>query len=167
MAVTVADNSDGAVFFDVGTTGSGGDPHGYLGGQRYFAPNGGAGHYRFVLGGLTAGVALQVSMTWVVSGTVASNTPWFIYDSDNTTLLASGRIDQSVNPTDRVYDGSIWDDLAIVTPSGTSLNVWLSDDANNYPLADAVMSDLADSTSPTSTADPRRFPRSSPPRFPW
>ena len=53
-------------------------------------------------------------------------------------MLELVRVNQELAPDDLADGGSNWEDLAIVTITGTDLVVELSNAANEYVIADAI-----------------------------
>ncbi|MEZ6146917.1 MAG: hypothetical protein R3B91_16165 [Planctomycetaceae bacterium] len=87
--------------------------------------------------GLTPG-NYRVSATWVEHPNRATNSPFRAVDSDGTTILNATTIDQEVAPDDFMDDGTLWEDLFVVTATGTELTIELSNAANQYVVADAI-----------------------------
>src|SRR5262245_57343484 len=78
----------------------------------------------------------KVAATWAGYSWAASNAPFTLHNG--TTPVGTLRVDQRV-PSAGFTDGaSVWQDLGTVTVTGSSLTVKLSDDADNYLVADAV-----------------------------
>lgn len=77
-----------------------------------------------------------VAATWrgVTSG--ASNAPFTVLD--NTTPLATLKVDQRINSLGFVDGGSEWQSLGTFTITGTTLAVKLTDEANGAVFADGV-----------------------------
>lgn len=77
-----------------------------------------------------------VSATWGASANRATDAPYTIYDGS--TALTTVRVNQKVAPNDFEADGTSWELLAAVDITGSPLIVRLSDDANEYVMADAI-----------------------------
>jgi hypothetical protein len=91
--------------------------------------------------GLTAGT-YRVSATWASHQNRATNSPYAIFDGDAMgTLLRRTLANQELEPDDFSDAGSAWEDLGVVTITGTTLTVQLSDAANEFVIADAVRID--------------------------
>jgi hypothetical protein len=79
----------------------------------------------------------RVSATWTTHSNRATDAPFTIFDG--AAPLGTVDVNQEAAPNDRTADGSAWEDLGgPYTLSGTSLIVQLTDDADEYVLADAV-----------------------------
>lgn len=113
-------------------------PSGWVGDYWYIASGSGSNSVKFQTAGLGAGLQYGVYLTWVASGNRATNTPWTIYDSDGTTSLATGTINQQSAPSGVTDNGLNWTFLANATPTGTSLTVKLTDNANGFVIAEAA-----------------------------
>lgn len=143
--MTIAIINDDAGFSTVG----GGwtndaDPAAYGDDYLYAGPSGtGTNKARWSLTGLTAGDLVSIAITWTAGANRATNVPWTVYDSDGTTILAQGTINQEVAPSSFTYDGSNWQNLCRRVPSGTSIHVEITDNANEYVIADAAYFDYA------------------------
>jgi hypothetical protein len=92
--------------------------------------------------GLTAGATVAVAYTWTGNATApnrATNTPWRILDADGTTVLASGTLNQENEPSaNHVEGGFNFQHIGKVTTTGTSVSFEISDNANEYVIADAA-----------------------------
>ena len=90
--------------------------------------------------GLTPGV-YDVSATWYANTNRATDAPYTVYDGGGTPLDAVD-INQRLAPNDSTTpDGTAWElifDDVTVSADGT-LVIELSDQANNYVIADAIM----------------------------
>jgi len=147
MPSTIIDN-DAAGYTAVGTW-TLDSAAGYGGSLRYHAAGSGTEKARWTFTGLTASVARTISLTWPAQSNRATNVPWTVYDSDNTTVLGSGTIDQEQTPADFQDSGVGWKLLGGFTPTGTSLRVEITDNANEFVIADA-----AREGDPTMSASP-------------
>ncbi|WP_406696653.1 tandem-95 repeat protein [Singulisphaera sp. Ch08] len=132
-------------------------PSGYEGSARYTAPGDGSASFTWVIGSMTPGT-YEVNVTWGAGGNRASNALYKFYDGNS--LILTIRIDQRKAP-----DGLLWSDnlqfqkIAVVTITGSTLRVVLSNDADGYVIADAVL--LGDRTDFTPKISDDSFPSSS------
>lgn len=95
---------------------------GCLGGQAAtISTTSGGNTASFVLSGLTAGTLYQVQANWYAHATGATGQTWQILDTDGSTVLASGTYACNVDPTADLWDCARWQNMAQVTPTGTSL----------------------------------------------
>ena len=85
--------------------------------------------------GLTAGT-YRVSATWAASLSRATDAPYTIFDG--ATSLTTIDVNQQQAPDDFTEGGINWEDLTTVLITGDTLVVQLSNDANNYVMADAI-----------------------------
>jgi uncharacterized protein (DUF1800 family) len=77
----------------------------------------------------------QVSATWVSYGG-ASNAPFTVLDG--TTPVGTVLVDQTVDAAGFTDGGSAWQNLGTFTITGSTLAVTLTDNANNFVIADGV-----------------------------
>lgn len=146
MAVTVVDNADAGYSEPAGSW-SLDAASGYGGSLRYIL-SGALASARWELTGLTASSTVGVSWTWVEFSNRSTVVPWTIYDSDGTTPLATGSVNQESAPTaDHVEnDGSNdfdFENSDSVTISGTSVYFEITNiGADDYIIADAVRFDV-------------------------
>ena len=84
----------------------------------------------------------SVSVTWTPNMNRATNAPYTV--KDGTTVLGTLTINQELPPDDFTSGGSAWERIGDYGIQGTTLTVELSDDANDYVLADAVMIEKVD-----------------------
>ena len=75
-------------------------------------------------------------MTYTPQGNRATNAPFEVLDGNNS--LQTVTINQELAPDDFADQGTDWEDLGIFTINSGSLNVVLSDDADEFVIADAV-----------------------------
>lgn len=87
--------------------------------------------------GLTPG-NYRVAATWSTHANRATNAPYRILDGATGDALETVLINQELEPDDFTDQGSNWEELAVVTITGSVLIVELSDFANQYVIADAV-----------------------------
>ncbi len=144
---TIIDNGD----TEFSTTGSwvssaGG---GHQNDVHYSAGGNGADVATWTLTGLPVG-QYQVSSTWSPFVNRATNAPYRILDG--TTEVFSTTVNQRVAPLGDVNaSGTNFQHLGIVTISSGTLVIELSDDANGYVIADAVLvADFIDHEAPTA-----------------
>jgi hypothetical protein len=79
----------------------------------------------------------RVAATWVSHSNRASNAPYTLLDGSR--VLGSARINQELAPADFSDAGVDWKDLGgVVSVIGNTLVVQLSNDANEYVIADAI-----------------------------
>jgi uncharacterized protein (DUF1800 family) len=77
-----------------------------------------------------------VAATWVGYASAATNAPFTV--RDDTTPLATVRVNQRNDSSGGADGGSAWQDLGTFTITGSRLSVQLSDDANGLLSADGV-----------------------------
>src|SRR5205814_1704996 len=107
----------------------------YLGDEQYSAAGTGADKATYAFSGLAAG-QYAVSAHWATGTNRATNTPFGIFD--NTTLLTTVLVNQQLVPNDETANGVGWKNLGTFTISSGTLKTVISDNANNYVIADAV-----------------------------
>lgn len=78
----------------------------------------------------------RVSVTWSTHPNRAMNAPYHITNGGRSLLIK--RINQEIPPDDFQDNGIWWEDLGTVAVSGSALTVHLTDDADEYVIADAV-----------------------------
>ncbi|HZL92930.1 MAG TPA: choice-of-anchor D domain-containing protein, partial [Vicinamibacterales bacterium] len=97
-----------------------------------------AGVATWAFTGLSAG-QYRVSTTWSEHANRASDAPYFVRETGGGPVLAVKEVNQKVAPNDLNDQGSLWEDLGIVTIHGNTLRVELtSAGADGYVIADAV-----------------------------
>jgi len=84
---------------------------------------------------VTAG-QYEVAATWLQSGNRATDSPFTVLDGD--TALATVDVNQELAPNDFTDQGAGWKTLGTFNMTGGTLNVQLSDDANDFVIADAI-----------------------------
>lgn len=133
---SIIDNADGGY----SETGGGWltSAEGYAGSVRYRASGSGSNTASWTKTGLTAGT-YSVGMYWTNHANRDSAVPYTIYDSDGTTVLASGTINQELAPSGFSYNGVTWQLLNAVTITGTSVKITITDNASEVVIADAVI----------------------------
>ncbi len=77
----------------------------------------------------------KVSVTWFAHPNRAKNSPFAVLDGS--TVLGSARLNQEVSPDDH-FDGVWWENLGTFTLTGNSLVIRLTNDADEFVIADAV-----------------------------
>lgn len=96
------------------------------------------------LDGLNPGV-YDVLLTWVPGANRATNVPVSIFDGLGASLATPITVDQEQSPADYNIDGALWElifDNVNVTDEGGgtgSIVVRMTDDADDYVIADAIM----------------------------
>jgi len=106
----------------------------------YIAGGSGTNKATWTFTGLTSGAYYALALTWGAFSNRGTNCTWNILDSNGTTVLATGTIDQTKVAQGLVTGGVAFQWLnAPVTPSGTSLSVQWTDHANSYVTADAAL----------------------------
>ncbi len=100
----------------------------------YAAAGSGANTATWQLTGLAAGT-YDAQVTWTAVANHASNATYSVYDGD--TLLATVTVNQRQAPA--AADGSAFQSLGVFEVSSGTLTVVLSDNANGYVIADAVL----------------------------
>ncbi len=98
---------------------------GFVGAGRYAGASNSVATWQFT--GLTTSVAYKISYYYPPRGDNSTSVPYQILDSDGTTVLASGTMDQTSIPAPYVHGGVAtltWTRLSnSVIPSGTSLTL--------------------------------------------
>jgi probable HAF family extracellular repeat protein len=89
----------------------------------------------WTFGGLTPG-AYRVSATWTAALDRATNAPFTVLN--DSTPLATISINQEQLPDDFAGDGVTWEDLGVFTIDGSTLVVRLTNQANQFVIADAI-----------------------------
>jgi glucose/arabinose dehydrogenase len=109
---------------------------GYGGGLHYAPAGQGEDTATWQFTGLLAGT-YEVDATWTFApNNRASNAPYSVYDGN--TLLATVRVDQRQAPAGSVVNGFTFQSLGAYHITSGTLRVVLSNDADNYVLADAM-----------------------------
>src|SRR5688572_988229 len=103
MSTTIKDNGDSG-YAEVGSWTA--NTAGYQGDDRFIAAGAGSNNATWEFTGLSAGVAYKLAITWSFNAGFATNTPYRILDSDGTTVLASGTLNQTKLPGD--FADSSW-----------------------------------------------------------
>jgi len=81
----------------------------------------------------------RVSTTWLAASNRATNASYFFRSAIGGSALGSAIINQQSAPNDFSDQGSAWEDLGIVTVTGSSLVVELTNaGADHYIIADAI-----------------------------
>ncbi|MCA9074874.1 MAG: FG-GAP repeat protein [Planctomycetaceae bacterium] len=129
----VIDDGDAGFAIESGTWGNGNV--GTFGDNRNASIWGGHKVASWTFTGLTAGT-YRVSATWAASLSRATDAPYTILDG--ATSLTTIDANQQQAPDDLTEGGIDWEDLTTVLITGDTLVVQLSNDANNYVMADAI-----------------------------
>lgn len=88
----------------------------------------------------------RVSTTWSPHANRATNAPYQVFA--NGSMLDEIRLNQEVHPNDFVFEGSHWEVLGIYDVGNAPLSVELSDDADEFVIADAILIErIGDATS--------------------
>ncbi len=77
-----------------------------------------------------------VAATWPSQPNRATNSPFSVRDGSD--LLAKVEVNQELAPNDFAADGASWKSLGTFLVSGSRLSVELTDEANEYVIADAI-----------------------------
>jgi RHS repeat-associated protein len=116
---------------------------GYWGDYRY--ANGGSGAAEAIWTATVDPGLYRVSATWIAAVNRATDAPFTIFDG--TTNLGTTHLDQEVSPSSFNDAGVAWQDIGIVEILSGSLIVKLTDDANEYVIADAIRIERVDGSS--------------------
>ena len=111
---------------------SSGDP--FQGDYRENEPGAGSDKASWEFAGLEAGW-YEVLVTWGGDGW-ATDAPYTVLDGE--TALATVRVNQKNNPSGAVFEGASWESLGVFSIASGALRVDLSDDADEWVVADAV-----------------------------
>lgn len=131
--VLIIDDGD-AGFATVGTWTTVGIA-GYQSDYRYIAAGSGSNTATWTFTGLASGT-YRVSVTWVSNANRATDAPFTVYD--DSTALGTVDINQESLPSTLEDAGVWWDHLGEYAISSGTLKVVLTDDANEFVIADAV-----------------------------
>jgi uncharacterized repeat protein (TIGR03803 family) len=138
---TLVDNSQYGYSDSGGGWMSYGDPNAYFGNERYVAPGSGANMATWQVTGLSSSV-YDVQVDWTAYSNRADNATYKVYDG--ATLLAAVHVDQQLAPaTGATVGGVTFQSLGRFTIGSGTLNVVLSDNADGYVIADAMLVELA------------------------
>lgn len=85
--------------------------------------------------GLAPDVAYIVGTTWSAHSNRATDSPFTITGGVNPFTVD---VNQELSPNDFTFQGKNWEALGTVTPTSSTLTVELTDDANQFVVADAV-----------------------------
>ncbi len=107
---------------------------------RYHASGNGGGRSLWTFRGLTPGASYEIAATWAPHVNRATNAPYRIYDGSDSIgiVLAATTADQQMAPDDFQDQGSWWEVLARVVPTGDMITVELNDAADGFVIADAI-----------------------------
>ena len=131
------------VIMDNGDTGFSSSGMNYYSGAGYFqndvhyaAAGSGSAVATWTFTGLSPGV-YRVSSTWLAEQNRATNVPYTVFDG--ATSRGTVLINQELAPNDRVDAGVPWEDLgSSFSITGTTLVVQLTNNANEYVMADGI-----------------------------
>ena len=87
--------------------------------------------------GTVAGETYSIYATWSPHNNRAKDAPYTIIDNEN--VLDRVEVNQELTPSDISFDGKNWKLLGIYVVSGNILTIKISNDADEYVIADAVM----------------------------
>jgi hypothetical protein len=137
----VVDNSQGGYSDAGGGWASFMDGNAYFGNERYVAPGTGTNTATWQAPGLAPGV-YDVQVDWTAFANRATNATYQIYDG--ATLLGSATIDQTKTAVGgATINGITFQSLGRFTINSGSVKVVLSDNANGYVIADAMLAEVA------------------------
>jgi len=114
---------------------------GGFGGDLDYAPSGsGCCVATWQFDGLTPAVSYDVYATWLGNTNRATDAPFSLYDgtAGPGNLVTTVPIDQQMQPDDFFDSGAWWEYVGQLTPTGPTLSVRLTDDANGFVIADAI-----------------------------
>ncbi len=97
----------------------------------------------------------RVATTWSPYSNRATNAPYTVLDGS--TPVGTVRVNQQLAPNDFQDAGIVWKDLGFVAVTGNTLTVSLSNDADQYVIADAVRIERVNAPTVPSTADTVRL----------
>ena len=95
---------------------------------------------------VTPGGWYRVSTTWTTDVNRATNAPYTILN--DTITLGTVRVNQEQAPNDFNDAGVSWEDLGVFQINSGTLMVQLSDDANEFVIADAIRIEQVDPATP-------------------
>ncbi len=98
-----------------------------------------------------------VSASWVPHPNRATNAPYRLYNGTAApaNLLSTTRVNQELSPTADFQDaGTAFQNLSVVSVTGTTLTVTLANDANQYVIADAVRIEFVEPLRAASAGQP-------------
>ncbi len=136
MSGSVIDNGDAGYSVTAGWISASGQ--GYQGDVQYVAKGDGTKKATWMFEGLTPGV-YSVGATWSTHANRATDAPFTVKDEVTGEVLANKRLNQEIAPNDFSDGGASWElvgDSLIVF--GDKVSVTLSNDANDYVIADGV-----------------------------
>jgi hypothetical protein len=113
------------------------DPNAFNGNERVAAPGTGANTAAWQVNTLAVGI-YNVEVDWTAYANRATNATYQVFDGAN--LLATLQVNQQVAPTGgAISNGTQFQNLGRFTISSGTLKVVLSDNANGYVIADAML----------------------------
>ncbi|HAC64911.1 MAG TPA: hypothetical protein DCF68_15610, partial [Cyanothece sp. UBA12306] len=107
---------------------------GFEGDVHYSDPGNGSNVATWTFGGLTPGI-YNVAATWTAHLNRATDAPFTILGGGNPIIVD---VNQEVTPNDFIDQGVGWENLSNVSITGDTLTVELSNNANQYVIADAI-----------------------------
>ncbi|MCL4206714.1 MAG: choice-of-anchor D domain-containing protein [Pirellulaceae bacterium] len=128
---------------------------GYGGDLRYASSGSGGSAATWTIGGLTPGQTYQIGATWMANSNRATNAAFQVYNGavSPSNLVATTAVNQQLTPNDFTSVGVGWEQLAVVTASGTSITVRLDNNANGFVIADAVQARPIDAPQAVVSSD--------------
>ncbi|MBN2577779.1 MAG: hypothetical protein JXB10_02220, partial [Pirellulales bacterium] len=133
---TVIDDGDAAYAESGGDWSGYGQKPTYQGDFRYQPAGTGEKAATWTFSSLDPEKYYQVYATWTAWLNRATNAPFTVLD--DTTALATMRINQQIAPDDVNYEDYRWDSLGMYQVASGTLTIRLTDDANGDVIADAV-----------------------------
>jgi hypothetical protein len=113
-----------------------------------------SGNYAlFTFNGLTAGTPYYLHFTYVPWTSRSTAVPWQILDSNGTSVIASGTINEQINPIGATYAGSAtvqFRYLGSASPSGTGTTLYLKISAGASGVTDVDAAMLQDGSIPVT-----------------
>jgi uncharacterized repeat protein (TIGR03803 family) len=117
------------------------DPGAYFGNERYVAPGTGANTATWQTAGLASGV-YDLQVDWTAFANRADNATYQVYDG--ATLLGSVKVNQKLAPTGgSILNGVGFQSLGRFTIASGTVKVVVSDNADGYVIADAMLAQQA------------------------
>lgn len=146
---SLIDDGDAEVSY-VGSWGTFSDFH-------FIAAGSGSNSATYLFSGLSSG-SYNVYFTWTAGGDRPTDTPWAVLDSDGTTVLSSGTINQQNSPAaDLVAGGKNYQLLYAATITGSSVSLRFTDGASSgFIVLDIALVKSATGGGP-SNSDPVRI----------
>jgi hypothetical protein len=113
---------------------------GYDGDLQYAVAGNGSIVADWTFTGLTPGQAYELATTWTIHTNRATNAPYSLYNgaASSENLVSTTLVNQQLAPNDFSDSGAAWERIGVITPTGNTVTVRLSDLANGFVIADAV-----------------------------